>query len=203
MKLLAITFKDLLQSTRSAFSLVFMFGVPILVTGLFYVMFGGGTADQAQSLNLPQTRVLVVNLDEGSPYLGQSEPLGSALVGLLQGDDFSQLLAVSLSNDAAAARAAVDSGDANVALLIPASFSRALIEPQAAAEVELYQDPTLTIGPHPQDRCRALHRAGAGQQGWAGGNPNPHERDWTGIGRRPAAAYCAALLGGRHRRASR
>ena len=36
MKSIHIALKDLTSSFRSAFALIFMFGVPLLVTGMFY-----------------------------------------------------------------------------------------------------------------------------------------------------------------------
>lgn len=51
---------------RSTFAVVFMFGVPLLVTGMFYFMFGKIAGD-ASGFDLPVTRVVVVNLDQGSP----------------------------------------------------------------------------------------------------------------------------------------
>lgn len=41
MRFLTVTFKDMLQSTRSFAGLMFMFAIPLLVTGLFFLMFGG------------------------------------------------------------------------------------------------------------------------------------------------------------------
>jgi ABC-2 type transport system permease protein len=50
-------------------------------------------------------------------------------------------------DDPAAARAAVDNQEAGVAVIIPANLSAAAFDPQGEAEVEVYHDPTLTIGP--------------------------------------------------------
>jgi ABC-2 type transport system permease protein len=41
----------------------------------------------------------------------------------------------------------VDQQEAGVALIIPAGFTRALIEPAVRASLELYHDPTLTLAP--------------------------------------------------------
>ncbi len=49
--------------------------------------------------------------------------------------------------DAASARAAVDRQAAQVALIIPADFSKQFADLNGKAVVEFYQDPTLTIGP--------------------------------------------------------
>ena len=40
MKVFDIALKDLTRSFRSTFAVVFMLGVPLLVTGMFYFMFG-------------------------------------------------------------------------------------------------------------------------------------------------------------------
>ena len=41
MKILDIALKDMTRSFRSMFALIFMFGIPLLMTGMFYFMFGG------------------------------------------------------------------------------------------------------------------------------------------------------------------
>jgi len=47
----------------------------------------------------------------------------------------------------ARAREAVDSQEAGVALIIPADFTMAVLGPEGQTSVELYQDPTLSLGP--------------------------------------------------------
>ena len=49
MKAFDIALKDMTRSFRSAFAVVFMFGVPLLVTGMFYFMFGNIASDENQS----------------------------------------------------------------------------------------------------------------------------------------------------------
>ena len=66
MKAFDIAIKDMTRSFRSAFALVFMFGVPLLMTGMFYFMFGG-TANSSQGFSIPVTKVVVANLDKGAP----------------------------------------------------------------------------------------------------------------------------------------
>ena len=155
MKVFDIAFKDMLRSLRSASALVFMFGVPLLVTGMFSLMFGN-IARQGE-FNLPPVNVVIANLDEGGPNLhlgGKNVPgnikartMGELVVKILQSDDFSKLVDVRLAPDASAARLAVDSRQAQVAVTIPADFSRQFIDPYGKAVIEFYQDPTLTIGP--------------------------------------------------------
>lgn len=142
MKFLDIAFKDFVRSYRSLFALVFMFGVPLLVTGMFYFMFGNMASNQG--FELPRTKVVIANLDEGHAQAGQ---LGQQIVETLQGEDFAGLMEVTLVPDAASARQKVDAQQAGVAIIIPANFSASFADTAASAEIEVYKDPTLTIGP--------------------------------------------------------
>ena len=65
MKILDIALKDMTRSFRSFFAIMFMFIVPLLVTGMFYFMFGN-IADSGE-FNLPKTKVVIANLDQGGP----------------------------------------------------------------------------------------------------------------------------------------
>ena len=71
MKALDIALKDMTRSFRSFFAVVFMFVVPLLVTGMFYFMFGN-IAENGE-FNLPKTKVVVANLDRRRPQV-QSQP---------------------------------------------------------------------------------------------------------------------------------
>jgi ABC-2 type transport system permease protein len=66
---------------------------------------------------------------------------------MLQSSDFASLLDVSVSSDAVSARLSVDKQKAGVAVIIPADFTAAFLDPSQQAVLELYQDPTLTLGP--------------------------------------------------------
>ncbi len=154
MKAIDIALKDMVRAFRSASALVFMFGIPLLMTGMFYFMFGniaGGT------LNLPKTRVVIANLDEGGPRFQtsakdvpggkQARTMGELVVNVLQSDELADVIQPSLASSADAARAAVDGRAAQVALIIPTDFSKKFADPDKQAVIEFYQDPTLTIGP--------------------------------------------------------
>lgn len=155
MKVLDIALKDLTSSMRSAFALVFMFGVPLLVTGMFYFMFGNIASQDGFSL--PKIAVVIANLDEGGPKFQtnthnipggvQADTMGELVAGILQSDEIADLLDARLVQDAAAARAAVDSQQAQVAIVIPVDFSKQFADIDGTAAIEFYQDPTLTIGP--------------------------------------------------------
>ena len=155
MKIFDIALKDLTRSLRSAMGLVFMFVIPLLVTGMFYFMFGN-IARQGD-FDLPATKVVIANLDEGGPRLQagsenlpgdiQADTLGELVVEVLRSEDLANLLNVSLAPDAAAAHAAVDNRQAEVAIIIPVDFSHQFADLYGQAAVEFYHDPTLTIWP--------------------------------------------------------
>lgn len=161
MKLFDVAWKDMRQSFRSLTGIMFMFVVPILVTVLFWFLFGG--SGQENSFTLPQTSVVLVNLDQGQLPAGQMasadlptneefdlnqiSSMGDLLQQILQSEAFADLLDVTVSNDETAARSAVDNQEVNAALIIPANFTDALMLPEETADIDLYHDPTLTIGP--------------------------------------------------------
>ena len=144
MKALDIAFKDMRQSFRNKGAIVFMFIIPILITVLFYFMFGNIAGGDGE-FEVPQTAVIVVNLDEGNiPEMGS---MGAFLVDLLKNEALAELVSITEMEDATAARNAVDQQEAGVAVIIPADFSNVVMGGGDTAEVELYRDPTLTIGP--------------------------------------------------------
>jgi ABC-2 type transport system permease protein len=156
MKIFDITIKDMIRSFRSAFALIFMFGVPLLMTGMFYLMFGG-SAKSEQGFSVPVTKVIIANLDTGGPAFdaakvqfpggSQAHSMGDLIMATLQDKSFANLMEISLINSAESARADVDSQKAGVALIIPADFSEQFSVLNGQATIELYKDPTLTLGP--------------------------------------------------------
>ena len=146
MKTLDIAFKDILRSFRSIFFLAFGLAIPMLVSGLFYLAFGGLASADEGKFALPAVQVQVVNLDQGSAQAGGFSA-GQLLADLLQSEQLASILQVTTAPDAAAARAAVDRQEAGVALIVPEDLTSAVLGPGGQATVELYQDPTLTIGP--------------------------------------------------------
>jgi ABC-type Na+ efflux pump permease subunit len=155
MKSFDIAFNDMTRSFRSFFAVIFMFVVPLLVTGMFYFMFGN-IADNGE-FNLPRTKVIVANLDEGGPKFNintknipggkDARTMGELIVSILQSDEMADLIEVTRAADAEAARAAVDGQSAEVAIVIPKDFSEQFADLEGEAVIEFYQDPTLTIGP--------------------------------------------------------
>ena len=156
MKIFDIAIKDMTRSFRSMFAVVFMFGVPLLMAGMFYLMFGGSGSNGA-AFTVPVTKVVVANLDEGSPSFDQvkaqfpagtqANTMGALVTSILQQEGFAKILDVTLVNSAETARSAVDTQKAGAAIIIPADFSAQFSDLSGKAVIELYKDPTLTIGP--------------------------------------------------------
>ena len=145
MKMLAVAAKDLLRLVRSPSFLTFGLLIPLLMGGLFHLAFGG-LGSEGQGVSVAPTRVQIVNFD--LPTASQEGfSAGQLLVDVLSADELSSLLEVSLTGDAALARGAVDRQEAGVAVIIPAGLTAAAIEPGGRATVEIYSDPTLTLGP--------------------------------------------------------
>jgi ABC-2 type transport system permease protein len=154
MKMLTIALKDMWRSFRSFFALAFMFGVPILMTLIFSFLFGGFGGENENSFDLPSTDVIIVNLDEGNPYVNNfghegetTSTMGEMLVETLKADNFADLMQISTA-DEVEARQAVDDQTAGLAIIIPPDFTNALIgQSPNSAEIEFYRDPALTMGP--------------------------------------------------------
>ena len=155
MKLFDIAFKDMLRSYRSAMGIIFMLVVPLFMTGMFALMFG--SRDDGGDFSLPPVSVVVANLDRDAPRLGsgsgnvpggiRADTMSDLVVEVLRSDEMEELLQVSMAPDAATARAAVDSRQVQVAVIIPKDFSRQFADLYGEAQLEFYQDPTLTLGP--------------------------------------------------------
>ncbi|MBN2045376.1 MAG: ABC transporter permease [Anaerolineales bacterium] len=137
MKALDIAIKDLRQSFRSFFAIAFMFVLPILITGLFAFIFGGGSEES--EISFEPIPVQVYNQDRGE--------FGEILLTIWGSDAFSDLIALTVAEDEAGARQAVDEKQAEVAILLPAEFTETVVNPGRYTGIELYQDPTLTLGP--------------------------------------------------------
>jgi ABC-2 type transport system permease protein len=145
MKAITIAFKDLSHTFRSPFSLVMMFGAPLLITGLLYFAFGS-LVSNGSGTAIPVTRVQVANLDQPAAQTG-GLAAGRMLVDFLQSEDLKDVVAVTIAIDEASARAAVDKQNAGVTIIIPPDFSQAILTADHRASVTIYQDPTLSIGP--------------------------------------------------------
>jgi ABC-2 type transport system permease protein len=140
-KILAIAWKDLRSTLRNRPALVMMLVAPLGLAALLGFAFGGG-----QSFDIAATKVVVANLDKGGAEPGQSA--GAAIQKILASKDLSDILATKTATSADAARKAVDDGDAEVAVIIPADFTSVVFgsDPAAQSRVELYENPTAEIG---------------------------------------------------------
>lgn len=163
MKLLDIALKDLLQSSRTLSIYIFMFVIPIGVTLLFFFMFGSVTGNGDSNFELPQTSIVIVNLDQGQlndlpgfvppsqDVLGlnpdSASNMGQWLITLLESEPFQDLMIVFEERSTAVAKSMVDQSEVDLAIIIPENFTDVLTQSGDQATVEIYQDPALTFGP--------------------------------------------------------
>jgi ABC-2 type transport system permease protein len=150
-KTISIAIKDMVQSFRNLFAVLFMFIVPILMTGMFYIMFDRTSEDES-GFSLPVTKVILVNQDEGkltsNPASGQVDnSIGKILETTLQSDSFSSFMQIAFEGDIDTAKTAVDNQEAGLALIIPPDTSQLYMEQGGVASLVIYKDPTLTAGP--------------------------------------------------------
>ena len=155
MKSLDIALKDMKRSFRSFSAILFMFVLPLLITGMFYFMFGNIAEDG--EFSLPKTKVVVANMDEGGPKFNvdtdnipggeDADTMGELILGILKSDDMADLIVVTEAASPESARAAVDHQEQQVAIVIPTDFSDQFADMDGEASIEFYQDPTLNIGP--------------------------------------------------------
>lgn len=140
MKILDIALKDMLRNFRSVFAIGMMFILPLLITGLIYLAFGGGGGQTELAL----TKVVVVNQDTPA---ANSPDFGKLLVDMMADPSVTKWLSASIAASADEAIALVNGQQAGVAVIVPPGFSQAILSGEGRPLVRIVQDPTLTIGP--------------------------------------------------------
>lgn len=147
MRALTIAWKDTRHVYRSIAGVAMMLAAPLLLTFALGAAFGSG-----DTFSIAAVKVVVVNQDSAT---GTSAPTaGAALVAALTSPEMAKLCIVRQIQTAEAALAAVNSGDAAVAVIIPSGLSSSLMDDAAGTDgastvskVQIYRDPTLNIGP--------------------------------------------------------
>jgi ABC-2 type transport system permease protein len=141
MKVLDIAIKDFIRSLRSKFAIGMMIVMPLVITGLIFAAFGNSTQGTP---DLPALQLGVVNLDQPPADM---PAMGKMLEDMFRDPSVSSWLQVTQFGDEASARQAVDDQKIGMAVLIPANFSQELFVENGKPQLDLVQDPTLTIGP--------------------------------------------------------
>jgi len=146
MRALTIAWKDFRHVYRDLAGLAMMFVAPLLMAAALGAAFGSG-----DNFSVTAVKTVVVDQDAGA---GAGTPAaGATLTAALTDPGMTDLLVVTRLESSETARAAVDEGDAAVAVIIPPGLSAAVMGSaspgtgSAAAEVEIYKDPALNVGP--------------------------------------------------------
>ena len=111
MKILAICGKDIRHAFRSLFGLMFMFGIPFLLTGLFYFAFGGASSETPQT-TMPPAKLVLVNEGAGDKAGNLQKMFSNASL-----QETISLLPVT---DQATAMTMLENGETDGVLLLPA-----------------------------------------------------------------------------------
>ena len=138
---LHIAGKDLRGSLRSRFFIGVAVFVPLLVTSLFFFAFGGHVSETGKGPGMAPVRTVVVNEDAGSLQLGR------VVINAPSSPQLRDIVSCTELSDTAMARHALTRRQADVAVIIPVGFSRAVTDSAGRAEVVLLADPVKTIGP--------------------------------------------------------
>ena len=152
MRALSIAWKDIRHIYRDFAALAMMLVAPLLLAAALGSAFGAG-----DNFALPAVHTVVVDLDlpaaTGSTdrAAAERERAGSHIVEVLTSPELDDVLDTTVLESAEAARAAVDEGEADVAVIIPAGLSERLSQASAPGNepmvVEVYKDPAVTVGP--------------------------------------------------------
>ena len=135
---------------RSISGLAMMLIAPLLLAGAIGAAFGSGN-----NFSIPLVKTVVVNQDSGAATTGAAATssaaggaAGAAIVSALASSQLADLLSVSQVATPEAAKSAVDTGAAEVAVIIPAGLTQALsASTTSPLQVEIYKDPTVSVGP--------------------------------------------------------
>ena len=138
MEIIFIALKDTYQSYKNLFLLMFAFGIPLLLGGFYYLVFGN-VSDGQDNFAIPQTNIAIINLDEGDPLL--DSPMGNIFFEVFTSEDMPSGLHVTQFSSEAYARQALLEGDLHIALVIPASFSADLFNTETATHLEVLAVP--------------------------------------------------------------
>jgi ABC-2 type transport system permease protein len=129
MNILAITFKDLQHAFRSVFGLMFMFGIPLLLTTVFYFAFSGMENDDTDGVPEP-ARLLLINKDHGE--------MSRQLISLLEDLSLAETLLVTETGDEIAANELLASGHTDSVLILSQGFSNGFESGEEPGELALY-----------------------------------------------------------------
>jgi ABC-2 type transport system permease protein len=144
MKIIDIALNDLLRSMRSAFTIGMAVVAPLLLTGLIYFAFGGLSGGD---VSMTAMKVGVVNADTLPTDSPLAAPIGDNIRAMFFDESVETWIEARDYPDEAAARAAVNTQEIGVAVIIPADLSTSLLSDEIDAQVTIISDPTLTIAP--------------------------------------------------------
>ena len=134
MEAIFIALKDTYQSFKSMFMIAFAFGIPLMLGGFYFLVFGGAT-DGQDNFALPETNIAIVNLDEGFEFI--EAPMGDLFFDTFNSEEMAEGLLVSEAESEEDVREALLNDEIDVALVIPASFTADLFNTETVADIDV------------------------------------------------------------------
>lgn len=144
MKILDIALKDLTHSFRSAFAVGMMVVAPLMLTGLIYFAFGSMSSGD---VSMTAIKVGVVNADQLPSGSVLDVPIGDNIRSMFFDESVKSWITATDYPDAESARAAVDTQEIGIAVIIPQNFTEQYLKGERDTQVLIVSDPTLSIGP--------------------------------------------------------
>lgn len=135
MEIIYIALKDTYQSFKSLFMIAFAFGIPLLLGGFYFFVFGN-VSDGESDFTLPETKIAIVNLDEGFEFL--ESPMGNLIIDTFSSESMPDGLTSVRVPSSDGIQQALLEDQYDVALVIPKSFSADLFDTEAVADVEIF-----------------------------------------------------------------
>jgi ABC-2 type transport system permease protein len=158
LRALIIAWKDVRHTYRNIAALAMMLAAPMLLASALGMAFGSGDDYSIQAV-----KTVVVDLDmdpddttTGGDVGGEAPAamrVGAQIVAALTNSELADILIVTQAAGETEAREAVDGDEADVAVIIPAGATEALLgdglsgATDAAAVIRIYKDPAATVGP--------------------------------------------------------
>lgn len=138
MEVIYIALKDTYQSFKNLFLIAFAFGIPLMLGGFYFLVFGN-VSDGQDNFTIPATTIAIVNLDAGYEYI--ETPMGNLFYDTFTSASMPEGFQVAELSTEAQARQALLADEIDVALVIPSTFTADLFDTEQVADIEVLAVP--------------------------------------------------------------
>ena len=144
MKILDIALKDLTRATRNRFAFGITIIAPLLLIGLIYFAFSDVFG---KTLDGTTVNVGVVNAAQSHARRSFRRPLGEDIRSLLFNEKIYPWINPSDYADEASARASIDKGEIDLAVIIPQNFTKGILAGKQDGQIQIIHSPKQLAAP--------------------------------------------------------